>query len=336
MGVRSVVVLAALLLAGCSTDGTTATQHPRAQRPSAEATSTPTPAKAVGNAAEAPPPGPADVPACPPWDAEPAYPRGELPDGPTSLRACPGEETVQGPPLWKPAISAPRDALTTGVDELAALIDVLPDAAPESQDRFCSQEGRPRIQYVFGYPDGSTRTVTYGYGACHVLELEPPGDSPSDRTIVAGDARPFMAAVADALLAQRRDGVPPGRVPPAPACVPHTRPFTTLPTPELELATAALCVLDGRRWRRAALPVDLVERLTDEYGTATAGDDCASTFQGTVVGWSTWGDPVELQLSGRCAIAGSPWAPEPARWTVSPGLAEELASLPLGPPVRPR
>ena len=147
------------------------------------------PAKAVREC-RAPPPGPADVPACPPWDAEPAYPRGELPDGPTSRASAPGRRRIQGPPLWKPAISAPRDALTTGVDE----------SSPRSSTRAgrCAGVAGPVLQ-----PGGTTAdpvrlrlsrrqhpAVTYGYGACHVLELERPG-LPSDRTIVAGDARPF-------------------------------------------------------------------------------------------------------------------------------------------------
>ena len=201
------------------------------------------------------------------------------------------------------------------------------------EDTYCTSEGRPRIHYVLGYPDGSTRSVTYGYGGCHLLELEAPGRFPTAGTVAKQDAAPFMEAVADGLLAQRRAGQPPEGVPAAPRCVPNTRDVTTLPIADLELATAALCVLDGDRWRRAVVPPDLVTRLSGEYAvTSTDPAECTTPFTGKVVGWSTWGDPVELQLWTECAMAGPPWAPEPVSWTLSSGLADDLSSLPLGTP----
>ncbi len=322
MGVRSLVVAAATaLLVGCTATGTGPDARPAESEP--------------GGATVAV--DPAGVPPCPRWDADPVYPDGDLPAGATSLRVCPGEETLSAP-RWQPAIAAPGDPLTTGVGDVVALLDDLPDWEGLPEDTFCSQEGRPRIHYVFGYPDGSTRSVTYGYGECHLLELEPPGRFPAAGTIAKEDAASFMDAVADGLLAQRRGAEPPRRPPAAPTCVPEVRELTTLPIEELELATASLCVPEGDRWRRAVVPSDLVARLADEYTvtSAAAAPSCASSFTGRVVGWSTWGDPVELQFWEDCATAGSAWTPEPVYWSLSSGLADELSSLPLGPPVAQR
>lgn len=285
---------------------------------------------------------PLRVPACPSWDAEPAYPAaGALPDGAVSIRVCPGEKSALGRPLWKPAVSPPVDALTTGTQDVVDTLNALPDWDGLPEDTFCSQEGRPKVHYVIGYADGTTRSVTYGYGECHLLELGPPGDFPTEKTVAKADAAPFMDAVSRGIVEQRRGIPPPGGVPPAPRCVPNARPYTTLPIQELQLAVAALCVLDGEDWRRAVLPRALVERLTVEYAAAeTSGRDCSSDWSGKVlgkvVGWSSWGDPIELQLWDECVALGSPWLGGGAFWTMSPQLADALLELELGPPVEQR
>lgn len=280
---------------------------------------------------------PMAVPECPPWDAEPAYPNGPVPSGAVSIRVCPGEQTMVGPALWKPAIAPPVDALTTGVAEVVGLLNALPGWAGLPEETFCTQEGRPRVHYVIGYPDGTTRSITYGYGACHLLELGPPGKFPDGDTIAKSDASAFMAAVSAGLVDQRAGTRPPGDLPPAPGCVPNTRPYTTLPSQDLELGVAALCVLDGEDYRRAVVPSGLVARLTDDYATATTSpSECSSVVIGKVVGWSTWGDPVELQLWDDCAALGSAWSSAGAFWDLAPELRDDLMDLELGPPVEQR
>jgi hypothetical protein len=282
---------------------------------------------------------PLSVPACPSWDAEPDYPDGPVPTGAVSLRVCPGEKTLSGPRTWKPAIAPPLDALTTGVGDVIDLLNGLPDFEGLPEGTFCTQEGRPRIHYVFGYLDGSTRSVTYGYGECHLLELGRPGELVNDDAIAKADAAPFMDAVSAALVEQRQGTRPPQEDREAPRCVPNARPFTTLPIQELELDVAALCELDRRGWRRAIVPPALVTRLADEYSVAEEpADQCPSAYVGKVVGWSTWGDPVEMHLWDRCAVLGSPWSTYPGNpsWTPSSDLVDEFLALELGPPVRQR
>ena len=203
MGVRSVVVLAALLLAGCSPAGTTATQHPSRPAPvrrgdvHADAGEG---GRECRCGSSARPGRRARVPAVGRRTGVPTRRAARRADQPARLPRGgdgPGTSALEARDLGAAGRVDDR-----GGRELAALIDAPPDAAPESQDRFCSQEGRPRIQYVFGYPDGSTRTVTYGYGACHVLELSARASQRPD--LVAGDARPFSTTPAQAPEADHR------------------------------------------------------------------------------------------------------------------------------------
>lgn len=313
------LVAASVLLSGC---GGTGTAGPEPTHSTAGATAP----------VDAP-----TVPPCPPWDAEPAYPDGELPPGATNLRICPGDRTAAGPRTWKPAIAAPRDALTVGVEDLVTLVNGLPDWQGLPEDSYCTDEGRPRVHYVFGYPDGSSRSVTYGYGSCHLLELEAPGRFPDAGTVAKEDAAVFRDAVADALADQRANERPPRRVAAAPRCVPNVRPFTPLPVDRLALRTAAVCVLDEEsRWRRAVLSPVLVERLQAELGGADpVARECPSDLVGKVVGRSEWDDPVELVLKERC-VDSSGWSDAVRHWALSPGLVEDLLALPPGPPVPQR
>jgi hypothetical protein len=279
-----------------------------------------------------------DVPTCPPWDAEPTYPDGALPSGAISIRVCPGDKPLSGPPLWQPAVLAPVDALTTGVSEVTASLDALPEWEGLPDGTYCAADGRPKLHYVIGYPGGSTRSVTYGYGSCHLLELSRPDGFPTQGTVAKADASLFMDAVSEGIVEQRRGARPPaGVVPAPPPCVPSSRPYTALPVQELDLGVAALCLLDDEGWRRAVIPPALADRLTSEYAAARVVEqECTSAFTGTVVGWSTWGDPVELQLWGGCAVLGSPWLGEVDSWTMSSELAADLLDLELGPPVAQR
>ena len=97
---------------------------------------------------------------------------------------------------------------------------------------------------------------------------------------------------------------PPDVVPPAPGCVPNIDPRSILPARELDLTTAALCLLpDGRRYRRVELGPAMIARIADvlrgDPGQPDA--DCEWLVFGKVVARSTWGDPVQLDIS-QCAF----------------------------------
>jgi hypothetical protein len=245
---------------------------------------------------------------------------------------CAGDDPVSRPPRWNQGIAPPDDALVTGV---AALVDDVNARSgwPDDPDVFCSQEGRPRIKYVFGYPDGSTTTITHGYGECHVLELAEPGDFPTSDSLVKVDAIDFRNTVAAALLDQRRTTQPPRTVAEAPGCLPNVAPQSIMPMPELELATAALCLLpDGRRYRRVDLDSSFVDRLTEAlHAEEGPGTECSELAFAKVVGTSTWNDPMVLNISG-CSIEhwGSSYS-EPVYLPLDERLVADLLALPRGP-----
>lgn len=284
--------------------------------------------------------GQESVPPCPSWEEDVVYPDGPLSAGAVSLRICPGDAPVARPPAWKQGIEPPADALVTGVADLVDEVNALPGWVDEPRT-FCSQEGRPRIRYVFGYPDGSTSTITHGYGECHVLELAEPGDFPAEGDLFKPGAIQFRDMVADALLDQRRSMRPPYAFAPAPRCVPNVAPQSILPPDELDLAIAALCLLpDGRRYRRAELDSGLVARITDvlhrDAVEVEVDEDCHGLPFGKVVGRSTWGDMVQLDIS-QCAF--EVWRDDvdgPAYLPLGADLVADLLAQPRGPWIKQR
>lgn len=250
-----------------------------------------------------------------------------------SLRVCAGDDPVSRKPKWIQAIAPPGDPLVTGVEDLVDQINSRPGWTDEP-DHYCSLEGRPRIKYVFGYLDGSTSTMTDGYGSCHLLELEAPGGFPTSDSLVTVGAIEFRDTVAEALLAQRRTQQAPLEVDDSPGCVPNVVPASLLPMRQLDLATAALCLLpDGRRFRRVDLDQSLVARIEDTlHGESTTTvEDCNELRFAKLVGTSTWGDPVVLGISN-CAIEiWDDWKNEPDYMPLGPDLVADLLSLPRGP-----
>jgi len=227
------------------------------------------------------------------------------------------------------------------VTDIASLVEEVNARSgwPDDPDLICSQEGRPRIKYVFGYPDGSTATMTHGYGGCHVLELAEPDGFPTTDSLVKVGAIEFRDSVAAALLDQRQTQQPPRAVAKAPGCVPNVLPQSILPTEDLHLATAALCLLpDGRRYRRVDLPEALVDRLNMVWhGDEAPRRECSSIPFAKLIGTSTWNDPMVLSISG-CSIErwGTNYANEPDYLPLGNDLVSDLLALPRGPWQRQR
>lgn len=315
---RSVAVLATCLaVASCSSDG----EEGVGTKPSG---ATPSSARAADLAS---------VPPCPLWSAEPDYPDGQLPSGAVTLRVCAGDDPVSREPQWIQGIAPPDDPLVTGVEDLVDQVNSRPGWTGEP-DQYCSAEGRPRIKYVFGYLDGSTSTMTDGYGSCHLLELEAPGDFPTSDSLVKVGAIEFRDTVAKALLTQRRTQQEPLEVAAAPGCVPNVVPKSILPVQQLDLASAALCLLpDGRHFRRVHLDQSLMSRIEDTLhgGSRTTVQGCDELKFAKLVGTSTWGDPVMLDISN-CAIelGDDNSKNEPNYLPLDPDLVAALLSLPRG------
>ena len=241
---------------------------------------------------------------CPSWDAEPTYALGDLPVGAINLRVCSGDDPDD---RSFQTIAVPAEALTTGVDELVSLVNALPDWEPPEERFFCTQEYTSAINYVFGYADGSTRSVTYGYGGCGLLELEPPGDFPDADTLAKDDPARLFDAVNAALSEQRRTTTPPPPQTPAIACEPATGPVTMLPLADLELLSASLCLSGSQVLIRGSL----LDRLRAALATASPGETpptCDDHRSARVVGTSTWGDPVAFYV-GPCHSFGLVFTP---------------------------
>ncbi|GAA1944107.1 hypothetical protein GCM10009797_41380 [Nocardioides hwasunensis] len=103
-----------------------------------------------------------------------------------------------------------------------------------------------------------------------------------------------------------------------------------MPTTNLDLATAALCLLpDGRRCRRVDLDRSFVARIEDvRHGDEGAYEECEEIPFAKLVGTSTWNDPVELAISD-CAIErfGTDCSPTPDHLPL--GQAPPMTCSPL-------
>ncbi len=337
MGIR-VWVVVVLLCTGCST-GSTPSVSP-------VETEAPTPTVATG----APLLDPASIPPCPAPDAAPAYPDGPLPDGAISVRMCPGEPPHRrSEHVW--TIDELPEPLSLGADQVAAEVNALPsfDRSLDLEREFsCSPFPHPQLHMVFHYPGGVSRSVTYGYGKCALLELEDPGHAdPVEGTLLKEGGAVIIDTFVDQLLAQRalRSSLP-TQSPTTPSCDPSTGRRSMLPTNRLELAVISLCRVDHGRVTRTVIPTDLTEELSalfaeaegNPYTPPDESDHCLAShqgrFTGELVGWSTWGDSVDASLSGSClwlgggsVAAGATYVPVPM------DLFRALKALPTERPV---
>lgn len=278
-------------------------------------------------------PAPASLPeACPEWDAPVRYAEGDLPGGAVSVRLCPGPPIVSYDGTTIDTGIQPPELLTTRVDELVETVNSL-EAPPD--DIACNMDGGPRLAYWFGYADGDVRAVVFESFGCQFLLV---GQEASRL-----DGERVAQLFTEALLDQRAATTPPETVPSPPDCRGLvTTPGTALPHVPVQLASANLCVEDGTsRVRQAEVPTPLLRRLeAGLLAEETSWDSCTRRAwpHATILGYTQWGDLVRYSLS-RCSHVVTP---RPAGWIraeedvhlLTPELATELESLPLGPLVR--
>ncbi|KRB78129.1 hypothetical protein ASE01_08210 [Nocardioides sp. Root190] len=262
------------------------------------------------------PPSPLDVATCPaePVDALTQVGPDHVPDGAVSVRLCDGGVVL---------IDVPQDALVTEVDDVAAAVNGLEDAAP----RACTEELGPGYQLVFAYADGTSVVAAgrlYGCREVVVNGAERIGaDAPLERFIE--------------LLREQREGLEPPQVSTADGLECLRRLDTvTAPIPlgrAQDLEVAVLCVTSGGRVDRRA---EIAERdmevlVADMEQNTQSGAGMPSCLADPppiprILGLTAWRDLV--RLSGLCGsnrfhVEGT----EDTVWTPGPEAAAIIERL---------
>ena len=248
---------------------------------------------------------------CPSWDTEVPYPGGDLDTGAASVRLCPGEPIVYLGNRYSLSQVQATEQLTTGVDDLVALVNGLP--APDT-DQFCFSDGGPRLTYWFTYPDDRVSAVVFErFGCRSVLTGEEDGR-------LGGTE--LEAAFADALVAQRSAAAPPSVEQPQPRCRElQTVPVTSLPVTFDDLASATAC-LDVGTGERVVEEVPLTDPELDRFRRAAAAapevtleeTTCShepETRLTTLMVVTRWGDRAAYQVDP-CGRVFSPRDPHQA------------------------
>lgn len=282
---------------------------------------------------------PTDVPppqglekACPAWDAPIRYAGGDLPDGASSVRLCPGPPIVaQDGTIHDVGIQAP-ELLTTRVDEV---VDAVNDLGPVPDEVACPADGGSRLTYWFSYPDGDARAVTFeNFGCEHLLV---------GQDMQRADGNRVAQVHTEALLSQRSAMSPPQVPAKAPDCRGvHARPGTVLPHQPVDLAAASFCVEAGSyRVRAAEVPPALLGELNQGLAADAMGwDECREPPRRSAVllGHTRWGDLVRYLIDGcgRVLVPPTPgWLRRDApAYRLPPELSAQLDELRLGPVVR--
>ncbi|MFZ2503908.1 MAG: hypothetical protein WAW88_14690, partial [Nocardioides sp.] len=255
---------------------------------------------------------------------------GELPRGAVAVRLCPTRGSGASG-LW----AGPAELLTTGVDELIAVINS--QQAPPPSGVGCTSDGGWSYSLAFAYPDGVTRVVHGEQFGCYWVRIE--GDG------IRFGAGPVWQAARAAWGAQRAEQRP-TMTPNPPDCgaligrgdPPALSPFAA---PE-DMVQAALCVsVEGAGplpGVQKQVPQALLTRVVDAYlrqrtplrKSASCETDPASGRDIVqLLGVTPWGDRVLLSS----ACAGRLWhvnAIDDARgyvWRPDDALASELMAL---------
>ncbi|MDT0202011.1 hypothetical protein [Nocardioides sp. AE5] len=244
-----------------------------------------------------------------------------LPEGPVAVLMC--------SPGGGVSFQAPPDALTQDPDALVDLINAAPLRA-DDPNMACTMDLGPTWEFVFGYADGSTRTIRaerHGCGGIFVGDGVR-GDSGTTATLV--DA--FTGALHD----QRA-----GLEPPTPAPVVETscrdpymsesRAVSAMPLrAPVEFDSAVLCLPDDATGTTEEIEIgadELSILLADiEANTSTtprrdlAG--CSDFDSYAIYGVTPWGD--RQLLSGHC---GEFFLDVDMYWHPSPAASDVLATL---------
>lgn len=221
---------------------------------------------------------------------------------------CPGpgsELAAEGPvdvPLGAEAVrictapgirwTAPRDLLTSGLDDLAENINDLDEADFDG----CPDDGGLGFLLQFEYADGRAQQVQGATYGCR-------GVTVGGRTRTGG--RELWDDVLEHLTDQRASSEPPGAPAPPRDCTPGwRRPYAPLGAPT-DIERAVLCVdltpdRPADRGEPVAVPPASLEALLADVasgGTSEPEPRCAQSGPPVeLVGTTAWGDVVTLEL----------------------------------------
>jgi len=280
---------------------------------------------------EVPPPAGLET-SCPAWDAPIRYAEGDLPEGASRVRLCPGPPIVARDGTIHDVGIQPPEVLTTRVEDL---VDAVNGLEPVPAELACPSDGGPRLTYWFTYPDGDARAVTFENFGCENLIV--------GEDVERADGHVVARLFTEALLLQRAATSPPAQAIEAPDCRGvHARPGTVLPHDPVDLASASLCAEAGSyRVRGAEVPVELLAEL--ERGLlaeeASSGG-CVKPPRrfAVVLGYTHWGDLVRYSIDacGRVSVPRTPgWLrTDEQAFRLLPELGAQLDALPLGPVIR--
>lgn len=269
---------------------------------------------------------------CPDAATELRLPEGDLRQGATRVRLCPGPPLtdLNGEPTGGD-IQAPADLLTTGVGDLVSLVN-RQEAVQGDID--CTFDGGPVLAYWFGYPDGDWRAVEFGSYGCNLLSL--------GRGLRRRGGVELATAFTDALVSQRLGQPAPAGSQQVSCPAWPGAPHSALVLDDVDLAAATWCVSPHpRRVRESAMAADLVQRLNAELwpGLPTKSvRPCGETTTSWIEGRTPWGDAVGYGIDscGEIHPLHGAWVlHDQERHYVTPELYAALMALPLGPMVEP-
>jgi hypothetical protein len=257
------------------------------------------------------------------------FPEGDLPEGATRVRLCPGPPPRDGNAIGT-EIQAPTDLLTNGVAELVDLVNKQ-EVVEGGID--CSSDEGPVLAYWFGYPDGDWRAVQFDSYGCNILTL--------GQDLRREGSTELATAFTEALMTQRDSQEAPditqqAACPASPLAIPRSG----LVSGEVELATAAWCVSPrAQQVREVAIPPELVQQLNVGLwpGLATKSRrPCTEAVPSWIEGRTPWGDAVSYGI-GSCGdiypLHGASLLDDHGHHYLAPALDAALLALPLGPMV---
>ena len=216
-------------------------------------------------------------------------------DGATRVWLCQGP----GAPL-----DVPADALLTGADAVAHLVNALPTTDPD-EPQACASDGGPGYRLRFGYRDGTVADAVGELYGCGNVQVGP--------TMHAGDRGGVALQEFIRLLRAQRALADPPDPPEQPSCVYDDEtvfgPISPVARAD-EMVAASLCVWDGRgiggpadhvavvpATDLATLMADYPLNLSDRRPT---GRECRAGRQLAIQGVTAWGDRV--LMSGSCSV----------------------------------